>query len=361
MTDPIRIISKARNNRLMEIRESMGMSVKEFAKYVGLSYQYYNSIENLSQFPGVQARERLATKLGSVVDEAFPEYLEKIQSTRSERTIPEREMLRLSEVPSRLAITSGGPEQFMIDSEKQDGILEGLDSALDSLTEREKRIICKRFGLPYPKSEMRVHTLEEIGVEEGVSKDRIRHIEARALRKLRHPSRLRKIRAHMYDAEAAEFNLTPDGRGVDIESEEGSRLFSAWQSYDHKTLVHYVLRIDGSDFAYTVMGTRFELYLWMRRTGQYFAKFRQATESEIQDHHFHPLRELMDDSIEPTRCRVERQGDERRLLHARVLAQGTYFQTAYTTLCGAYGNSTPNSTEVTCQDCIDATKKEKAR
>jgi RNA polymerase primary sigma factor len=65
-----------------------------------------------------------------------------------------------------------------------------MDDVLDSLTGRERRVLQLRFGL----EDGRQRTLEEVGREFGVTRERIRQIEAKALRKLRHPTRSRKLR-----------------------------------------------------------------------------------------------------------------------------------------------------------------------
>ena len=67
---------------------------------------------------------------------------------------------------------------------------EQMDDVLDSLTTRERRVLQLRFGL----EDGRQRTLEEVGREFGVTRERIRQIEAKALRKLRHPTRSRKLR-----------------------------------------------------------------------------------------------------------------------------------------------------------------------
>ena len=67
---------------------------------------------------------------------------------------------------------------------------EELDNALNSLTEREKQVVRLRFGL----EDGRPRTLEEVGKEFNVTRERIRQIEAKALRKLRHPSRSKKLK-----------------------------------------------------------------------------------------------------------------------------------------------------------------------
>jgi RNA polymerase primary sigma factor len=68
-----------------------------------------------------------------------------------------------------------------------------LESVLKSLTPREERVLAMRFGL----DDGRARTLEEVGREFNVTRERIRQIEAKALRKLRHPSRSKRLRDYL--------------------------------------------------------------------------------------------------------------------------------------------------------------------
>jgi RNA polymerase primary sigma factor len=70
---------------------------------------------------------------------------------------------------------------------------EQVAAVLDSLTGRERRVLQLRFGL----EDGRARTLEEVGKEFNVTRERIRQIEAKALRKLRHPSRSRKLKDYL--------------------------------------------------------------------------------------------------------------------------------------------------------------------
>ncbi len=78
-------------------------------------------------------------------------------------------------------------------SVSQNLLKEQLDDVLDTLTDREKRILELRFGI----KDGRNRTLEEVGKEFGVTRERIRQIEAKALRKLRHPTRSRQLKDYV--------------------------------------------------------------------------------------------------------------------------------------------------------------------
>jgi RNA polymerase primary sigma factor len=79
------------------------------------------------------------------------------------------------------------------DATSQQLLKEQIDKVLDELTEREKRVLQLRFGL----GDGRARTLEEVGKEFNVTRERIRQIEGKAIRKLRHPSRSRKLKDYL--------------------------------------------------------------------------------------------------------------------------------------------------------------------
>jgi RNA polymerase primary sigma factor len=114
-----------------------------------------------------------------------------------------REILKLSQEPVSLETPIGEEEDSHLGDFIEDrGTLAPAEAAsyrvlrqqveevLESLSERESKVLQLRFGLEDGRS----RTLEEVGLDFGVTRERIRQIEAKALRKLRHPSRSKKLR-----------------------------------------------------------------------------------------------------------------------------------------------------------------------
>lgn len=117
-----------------------------------------------------------------------------------------REVLKISRDPVSLDTPIGEEDDSHLgDFIEDDSILspadsaafsmlrEELSAALESLTDRERQVVRLRFGL----EDGRARTLEEVGKEFNVTRERIRQIEAKALRKLRHPSRSRKLKDYL--------------------------------------------------------------------------------------------------------------------------------------------------------------------
>jgi len=117
-----------------------------------------------------------------------------------------RRIIRISQEPMSLEMPVGQEESSMlsdfiedesvvgpVDAASNQLLKEQVQSSLDSLSEREREVLEMRFGLRDGQS----HTLEEVGQFFGVTRERIRQIEAKALRKLRHPYRSRKLRDYL--------------------------------------------------------------------------------------------------------------------------------------------------------------------
>ena len=117
-----------------------------------------------------------------------------------------REIMKLSQVPISLEMPIGEEEDSHLgdfiedrsnlppaDVASRELLKAQLDNVLGELTERERKVLLLRFGLEDGRS----RTLEEVGKEFNVTRERIRQIEAKALRKLRHPSRSRKLKDYL--------------------------------------------------------------------------------------------------------------------------------------------------------------------
>ncbi len=117
-----------------------------------------------------------------------------------------REIVKVAQLPISLELPMGEEEDshlgdFIedrnamppVDAASKQLLKEQIDEVLSSLTHREQRVLQLRFGLDDGRS----RTLEEVGQEFKVTRERIRQIEAKALRKLRHPSRSRKLKDYL--------------------------------------------------------------------------------------------------------------------------------------------------------------------
>jgi RNA polymerase primary sigma factor len=117
-----------------------------------------------------------------------------------------RDILKISLEPVSLESPIGGEDDSALadftpdesalgpaDAASQEMLREQVDTVLDTLSPREKDVLKLRFGLV----DGRNRTLEEVGKEFNVTRERIRQIEAKALRKLRHPTRSRKLKDYL--------------------------------------------------------------------------------------------------------------------------------------------------------------------
>jgi RNA polymerase primary sigma factor len=117
-----------------------------------------------------------------------------------------RRIIRIAQEPMSLETPIGAEENSFlgdfiedetvlgpVDAAARQLLKEQMQSILSSLSERERKVLEMRFGLKDGQG----HTLEEVGQKFGVTRERIRQIEAKALRKLRHPIRSRKLRDYL--------------------------------------------------------------------------------------------------------------------------------------------------------------------
>jgi RNA polymerase primary sigma factor len=177
------------------IRQAITRAIADQARTIRIPVHMVETINKL-----VRVQRQLLQDLGR---EPLPEEIGKQMGIPAEKV---REILKVSQEPVSLETPIGEEEDshlgdFIEDSEAVVPIdaasfillQEQLESVLHSLSEREKKVIQLRFGLMdgHPR------TLEEVGREFGVTRERIRQIESKTLSKLRHPSRSQKLRDYL--------------------------------------------------------------------------------------------------------------------------------------------------------------------
>ena len=117
-----------------------------------------------------------------------------------------RQIMQVSQEPMSLEMPVGSEDNSVlvdfiadesmvspVEEANRDLLREQMSDVLDSLSKREREVLALRFGL----ADGETYTLEEVGQKFGVTRERIRQIEAKALRKLRHPTRSRKLRDYL--------------------------------------------------------------------------------------------------------------------------------------------------------------------
>lgn len=177
------------------IRQAITRSIADQAKTIRIPVHMVETINKL-----IRAQRQLLQKLGR---EPLTKEIAKEMGIPEERV---REIQKISQEPVSLETPIGEEDDshlgdFVQDENIQEPedaasfvlLREQLLEAMDTLTEREQRVVSLRFGL----DDGRTRTLEEVGKEFQVTRERIRQIEAKALRKLRHPSRSRKLKDYL--------------------------------------------------------------------------------------------------------------------------------------------------------------------
>jgi RNA polymerase primary sigma factor len=177
------------------IRQAVTRSIADNARTIRVPVHMVEQINRL-----VRATHRLAQEYGR--EPTFEEIGNELEVS------PEkvREIIKISQRPMSLEMPIGEEEDSHLSDFVEDRssmppadaafrqlLKEQIEEVLSTLHGRESRILKMRFGL----EDGRARTLEEVGNEFGVTRERIRQIEAKALRKLRHPSRSRKLRDYL--------------------------------------------------------------------------------------------------------------------------------------------------------------------
>lgn len=177
------------------IRQAITRSIADQARTIRIPVHMVETINRL-----IRTSRQLLQELGR---EPLPEELAKKLDMPVDRV---REIMKISQDPVSLETPIGEEEdshlgdfiqdehvQIPADAATYTLLHEQLMEVLDTLTDREQKVLRLRFGL----DDGRPRTLEEVGREFNVTRERIRQIEAKALRKLRHPSRSRKLKDYL--------------------------------------------------------------------------------------------------------------------------------------------------------------------
>lgn len=177
------------------IRQAITRAIADQARTIRIPVHMVETINKL-----IRVSRQLLQELGR---EPTPEEIAEEMNMPVERV---REILKISQEPVSLETPIGEEEDSHLgDFIKDDNVpvpadaaaftllKEQLEEVLGTLTDREQKVLTLRFGL----EDGRARTLEEVGKEFNVTRERIRQIEAKALRKLRHPSRSRKLKDYL--------------------------------------------------------------------------------------------------------------------------------------------------------------------
>lgn len=179
-----------RNNLILQAIKDFGhTNLNNFAKATGVSITGLYSLVNLMEPPigakgeFIKTAKDLMEVLGACPSELWTDeqLTLRLDSNRTERVMSKEALQVALQSNARSLIGLDYPEQEMVEKD----MVRIVKDKLDSLTPREAEILRFRFGFDGGIG----HTLEEVGVKFKVTRERIRHIEAGALRKLRHPSR----------------------------------------------------------------------------------------------------------------------------------------------------------------------------
>lgn len=177
------------------IRQAITRAIADQARTIRIPVHMVETINKL-----IRVSRQLLQELGR---EPTPEEIAKEMEMSVDRV---REILKISQEPVSLETPIGEEEDSHLGDFIQDDnvpvpadaaaftlLKEQLVEVLNTLTDREQKVLRLRFGL----DDGRARTLEEVGKEFNVTRERIRQIEAKALRKLRHPSRSRKLKDYL--------------------------------------------------------------------------------------------------------------------------------------------------------------------
>ena len=177
------------------IRQAITRAIADQARTIRIPVHMVETINKL-----IRAQRTLLQELGQ---DPTPEQIGKEMGLEPARV---REILKIAQDPVSLETPIGEEDDSHLGDFIEDDVIEDpaayttrmmlreqLDEVMDTLTDREENVLRMRFGL----DDGRMHTLEDVGKQFKVTRERIRQIEAKALKKLRHPRRSKKLKDFM--------------------------------------------------------------------------------------------------------------------------------------------------------------------
>ncbi len=198
---PITITAQMRHGILWKAKARLG-STKALAEYLGITQNQAGNWINFKSYPTrewwdtkgieIEGKLRVLLERGVSYEELFPAAIR----TKAFALVKKRQEVTLEIPVERLIEAGAAPRELLGEVEilRAESLAKDMEQSLGTLTPREEKVIRMRFGLSPYEGE---RTYEEVSEEFGITRERIRQIEAKALRKLRHPTRTKKLKPHL--------------------------------------------------------------------------------------------------------------------------------------------------------------------
>lgn len=202
---------------LREWRKLNGLNQAGLAQLLDCSRVYVQKIESLRCNPGPELRQKILDITGLPEETLFPAWQIGLVNRRFFKglnvEVPQEQLIKQAEKEYARMLP---PPKSLHQQAAEKEMSALLERVLDTLSPREQRVIRMRFGLDDGVSK----TLEQVGKAFGVTRERVRQIEAKALRKLRHPTRARCLKDFLDDGD----DITPVFRGEERVHQSSYRL-----------------------------------------------------------------------------------------------------------------------------------------